>query len=95
MEVVTLNEQAWMNRSNRSSPRRSVMTLYTIVRKSRRQPERVQAYKCVRHGNVFEFWSSRTVGAEYATTTLELQIRADDVVSIDPPVRAHSPERSP
>ena len=71
------------------------MTLYTIVRKTRRQPERVQAYKCVRHGNVFEFWSASSNGASFATRNLELRIPVDDIVSIDPPVGAASLERSP
>jgi len=71
------------------------MTLYTIVRKSRKQPERVQAYRCVRHGSVFEFWSASNSGASFATRKLELRVPADDVVSIDPPIGDASPERSP
>jgi hypothetical protein len=71
------------------------MTLYTIVRKSKSRPERVQAYRCVRHGCVFEFWSATNTGASFATRKLELQVPVDDIVSIDPPVRAPGPERSP
>jgi hypothetical protein len=71
------------------------MTLYTIVRKSRSQPEQVQAYRCVRHGDSYEFWSANNRGASFATKRLELQVPADDIVSIDPPIGAPSPERSP
>jgi hypothetical protein len=71
------------------------MTLYTIVRKSSSQPEQVQAYRCVRHGDRYEFWSASNPGASFATNRLELQVPADDIVSIDPPVGAPSPERSP
>jgi hypothetical protein len=67
------------------------MTLYTVVRKSKPQPERVQAYRCVRHGNVIEFWSASNRGGAFAT----LKVPADDIVSIDPPVGAATPERSP
>jgi hypothetical protein len=71
------------------------MTLYTIVRKSKPHPERVQAYRCVRHGNTFEFWSATNTGASFATRKLELRVPVDDIVSIDPPVGAPGPERSP
>jgi predicted transcriptional regulator len=71
------------------------MTLYTIVRKSRSQPEQVQAYRCVRRRDWYEFWSASHRGASLPTDHLELQVPVDDIVSIDPPVGAPSPERSP
>jgi hypothetical protein len=71
------------------------MTLYTIVRKSKPQPERVQAYRCVKRGNVFEFWSASNSGASFATKSVELRVPVDDIVSIDPPVGTPNPERSP
>jgi hypothetical protein len=70
------------------------MTLYTVIRKSKPHPERVQAYRCVRHGNVYEFWSASNSGS-YGATSVALEVPADDIVSIDPPVGDTSPERSP
>jgi hypothetical protein len=70
------------------------MPLYTVVRKSRSQPQQVQASSCERDGDVYRFWATRRVGGAIVAHTVDVQVPANDVVSIDPAPRS-AMERSP